>query len=218
LTDRLWPLILVKNDILECKNIQLSGGVATAEFNSICLSIIYRLVYNLLKEKNDSTARFNDNVALIVYGDDSKAGTRQRWFNQSSFCEGCNYFGIKATNTSKTTDFSDFISFDEEEFLHRLWRWDDEYKTWCAPLALDSMARSLVLNNTSQIGEDMQAFESARSINYELAQHGREIFETKMEALRNILQECGLAEKLVLTPFKSYDEIMTSCYGPPHQA
>jgi hypothetical protein len=80
------------------------------------------------------------------------------------------------------------------------------------------MARSLVLNNTSQIGTDMQAFESARSINYELAQHGREIFETKMEALRNILTECGLAENLILAPFKSYDEIMIGCYGSPHDA
>lgn len=214
LTDRLWPLIMVKNDIIECKSVQVSGQVATAEFNSICLSIIYRMVYDLLKEKFAPQENFNENVALAVYGDDSKAGSKSPWFTQETFCRGCLFYGIKATTASKSLDYVDFVPFNGEEFLHRTWRWDDEYKAWCAPLALDSMARSLVLNNTSQIGVQMQAFESARSINYELAQHGREVFEEKMIALKSILKDAELDQYLTQSPFKSYDEIMESCYGP----
>jgi hypothetical protein len=215
LTDRLWPHIVIKNDILVCKNVQISGQVATAEFNSLCLSIIYRLVFDLLKEAHDPTANFNELVALIVYGDDSKAGPKPKWFTQKNFCMGCGYFGIKATTASKSTEFGSFVPFDGEEFLHRTWRWDEEYKVFCAPLALESMARSLVLNNTSPIGVEMQALESARSINYELAQHGREVFEEKMVALREILDAANLTEMLLTSPFKSYDEIMEGCYGSP---
>lgn len=215
LTDRLWPHIIIENDILVCKNIQISGQVATAEFNSLCLSIIYRLVFDLIKESYNPTANFNKEVALGVYGDDSKAGPRLKWFDQKNFCQGCSYFGIKATTASKSTEFGSFVPFDGEEFLHRTWRWDEEYQVYCAPLALESMARSLVLNNTSQIGEKMQALESARSINYELAQHGREVFEEKMVALKKILESADLLDLLLSSPFKSYDEIMESCYGSP---
>jgi hypothetical protein len=151
-------------------------------------------------------------VQLITYGDDSKAGSKVPWFNQETFCNGCNYFGIVATTASKSQDFEQFVPFDDEEFLHRTWRWDEEYQVWCAPLAFDSMVRSLVLNTTSPIGPDAQAFEASHSINFELAQHGREVFEEKMERLHQILQDSGLITKCGEPRYKSFDEIMSMCY------
>jgi len=212
LTDTLYPLVLVKNDLLTMPNLIVSGRVGTAEFNSLCLSIIYRMVWHVLAREVGSTLSFNDNVQLITYGDDSKAGSKVPWFNQETFCKGCNYFGIVATTASKSQDFEQFVPFDDEEFLHRTWRWDEEYQVWCAPLAFDSMVRSLVLNTTSPIGPDAQAFEASHSINFELAQHGREVFEEKMERLHQILQDSGLITKCGEPRYKSFDEIMSMCY------
>jgi len=212
LTDGLYPFVLVKNDILLMPNIIISGRVGTAEFNSLCLSIIYRMVWNKLRVKIQPNLKFNANVALITYGDDSKAGSLADWFNQRNFCLGCGYFGIHATTVSKSDDFERFVPFDGEEFLHRTWRWDDEYQVWCAPLAFDSMVRSLVLNNTSPIGPDVQCFEAAHSINFELAQHGREVFNEKMPKLLGILVDAGVIDRVGYPSFKSFEEIMDRCY------
>jgi hypothetical protein len=212
LTDGLYPYVLVKNDILLMPNIIISGRVGTAEFNSLCLSIIYRMVWNKLRVKIQPDLKFNDNVALITYGDDSKAGSLADWFNQRNFCLGCAYFGIHATTVSKSEDFEQFVPFDGEEFLHRIWRWDEEYQVWCAPLAFDSMVRSLVLNNTSPIGPDVQCFEAAHSINFELAQHGREVFNEKMPKLYGILLDAGIIGRVGEPTFKSFEEIMERCY------
>lgn len=212
LTDTLYPLVLVKNDLLTMPNLIVSGRVGTAEFNSLCLSLIYRMVWFSLARDVGSTDNFNDCVQLITYGDDSKAGSKVPWFNQESFCKGCNRFGIVATTASKSEDFEQFVPFDGEEFLHRTWRWDEKYNVWCAPLAFDSMVRSLVLNTASNIGVQAQAFEAAHSINFELAQHGEKVFDEKMARLVEILQDSGLIAACGPPKFKSFDEIMTSCY------
>jgi hypothetical protein len=77
------------------------------------------------------------------------------------------------------------------------------------------MVRSLVLNTASDIGPDAQAFEAAHSINFELAQHGRKVFEDKMSRLNTILTDSGLIAKCGAPRFKSFDEIMDMCYKYP---
>jgi hypothetical protein len=74
------------------------------------------------------------------------------------------------------------------------------------------MVRSLVLNNTSPIGPDVQCFEAAHSINFELAQHGREVFNEKMPKLYGILLDAGIIGRVGEPTFKSFEEIMERCY------
>ncbi len=214
LTDCIFPLILMKNDLLEMPNINVSGRVGTAEFNSLCLSIIYRMVFYYLSANQPGDDSFEDVITLITYGDDSKAGSKVDYFTQETFSRGCRYFGIVATTAAKTDDFVDFVDFDGEEFLHRTWRWDEEYAVWCAPLDVKSMARSLTLNNTSQIGVDLQTRSATESINWELAQHGRPFFDSHMARLRQLMEVSGVSDRVGMPTYKDFDTIMTACYGP----
>jgi hypothetical protein len=48
------------------------------------------------------------------------------------------------------------------------------------------------------------------SVNNELAQHGRAVFDRMMPQLELLLDESGVQRPI----FRGYDDIMLSCYGP----
>lgn len=208
LTDTLEPVVLMKDDLYRMPNLIVSGRVCTAEYNSLCLTIIYRYMFYYMRGSYEK-GEFSKNISLVVYGDDSKCGSDVPWFNQQSFADACNVFGIKVTPPDKSDNFGRFFDFDDVEFLHRLWRYDRDHKNWCAPLSMSSMARSLTLNNVSTIGPTMQAYEACHSINFELAQHGREVFDLYMPGITKLVNSlnCGSPR------FKTYDEIISSCYA-----
>jgi hypothetical protein len=152
---------------------------------------------------------FEKLIILMTYGDDAKSGSKVDWFTQKTFIRSARWLGVHATPANKSADAIDFSHFDGEEFLHRTWRYDEEWGVWCAPLCLDSVARSLTINVKSGMGVVLQTALSAQSANLEFAMHGRRTFEKLMGELRILLVESGVP---CLT-FKSYNEVMTNFYG-----
>lgn len=212
LSDKVYPILLVGDDLLEMPNIGVSGAVGTAELNTLCLSIMFRMGYIICARHENKPINFDEDVRLIGYGDDSYTNSSVEWFNQTSFIQACAEFGVNVTPSDKAAEAGKFSSFGTEEFLHRTWRFDEEVQVWMAPLAEDSLARSLTLNNISAVlGVETQNLSALQSVNWEMAQYGREAFLRFRRALPQLIEASGLAD-FGQPKFHDFDEIIERCY------
>jgi hypothetical protein len=110
------PHVAIGTIIYLLKNCMPSGSFLTAEFNSIYLEIMIRLVLKSLNALQDLTF-------LCTYGDDFVLFLKaESHVTGSMFAQAMRDHGLHLTTTSKSEDYPDSIPFTELSFCKRVFK------------------------------------------------------------------------------------------------
>jgi hypothetical protein len=150
---------------------------------------------------------FNKHVSMVSYGDDNCINISSHvieWFNQVTIAEGYGTMGMVYTDESKSGEMIPYRRISEIAYLKRGFVWDDDEKTFLAPLALESV---LEIPNwiRGRMDRDIRTIENIETACFELSLHGREIFDFWTSKLRAAALEKNLDPEIL-----TYDEYRDS--------
>jgi len=157
-----------------------SGNPLTTTINCLVVQIIYR--YSWIKVHNydiRSIIYYSDNVAEVVYGDDSIATVSDKAstiFGMAEVTAGAKEMGYIFTSADKVEGNVEFKSIEDLEFLKRGFRYDNVVRRVVAPLRLQTILEIpfWVKSKKNIHAQMMTNVEVALS---ELSLHGREIYD-----------------------------------------
>ncbi len=146
LSDSLFPLINLNNDLFMKPGLNPSGRYATAEENTQRVNIAMMMKWYSDIETKDSN--FFDHVVARNYGDDVCAAVSDEvsnYFNNITFSKYCaDNLGMTFTPAAKEGEHKKFVTVETMSFLKRSFRPSKLHdKRWVAPLDMDSIYRSL---------------------------------------------------------------------------
>lgn len=196
-TDISYSLVDMNGDLVEFFGTNPSGQPLTVILNSIVNSLYVRYSYYLCNPAREVRS-FKLNVRLFTYGDDNILGVNVNidWFNHSTMQSSLSTIGVGYTMAEKGVESQPFISIYDATFLKRKWRWEVEVDNWVAPLALDSIYKSLTVWVPSKtIDKFNQMVHVISSANSEFFFYGREFFDVHHSFLK---------ETLLLEPYVHY--------------
>jgi len=143
LTESLFPVISMCEDIFRTPNLQVSGKYATAEENT--LFHLFMLIYSFVKITKKDISEFFKYVKPSLYGDDSASAVKisiQNVFNNFTFSEFCKTdFNMVFTPADKAGDFRKVVPIMEMSFLKRTFRYSNNLERYVAPLMLESIVK-----------------------------------------------------------------------------
>jgi len=164
---------IVNGDIVIVDGTNPSGNPLTVIINNFVNLIYCMVAFCLVTEENPST--FFEQVAFMLYGDDSLKVSSNPRYNQVSEAKCLAEFNVEITNELKQPITQEYVNLYETSFLQRSFRRDTELSIWCAPLADTSLARMLNVGLRSKmLNEEEQLIAKVESFTRELWQHGRE--------------------------------------------
>lgn len=121
LTDDLFPLMSMNNDLFCKPGLQPSGKYGTAEENCLRNVLIQMYLWYLNPMLRDKD--FFDYVFTRCYGDDLLFAVKpevSHLYNMKTFARDCKKFlGMEFTSASKSLDFEEFVTPDTMSFLKR---------------------------------------------------------------------------------------------------
>nr|ULF99782.1 MAG: putative replicase [Dicistroviridae sp.] len=173
---------------------QPSGNPFTVIINSLYNCIILRMAWiNIMKKQNSnlrSMKHFNENVSVVVYGDDNCLNIKQEvvhLFNQQTISESLFELGHVYTDESKagTTVLSRKLS--EVEFLKRRFRYDDVMMRYVAPLRKEVIYEMLNWTRNT-VDPDVILMDNIEAAFREIVYHGEDEYNT----LRNGINKVAL--------------------------
>jgi len=135
---------LVDEHIYEWSNNLPSGAMPTIFVGSFMSQFYIRYSYAVLHPQGKHWhSTFEDNVKLMVYGDDNIMAIRKNvisWFNQNTIRDGLVNIGVGYTPEDKDeADPPPFRSLSEITFLKRSFRYEPILGRMVAPLDIDSI-------------------------------------------------------------------------------
>jgi hypothetical protein len=145
LTDNLFPVIEVLNDIFRAMGLQISGKYATAEENSIrgCIMLLY-FWYSHKKLKHLDYFKY---VKMVTYGDDILAAVKPdvaKYFNNVTYQAFVrSQYNMDFTSATKELDMQPFVNIHTASFLKRKFKFSTEYDRWLGRLDMNSMHRAM---------------------------------------------------------------------------
>jgi len=188
-TDTSYSFVDMNGDLVEFFGTNPSGHPLTVIINSIVNSLYVRYSYYMCNPEQE-VYTFRQNVRLFTYGDDNILGvsTNIDWFNHTTMQLMLSTIGVGYTMAEKGVESQPFISIYDATFLKRKWRWDEEVGYWMAPLALDSIYKSLTVWVPSKtIDKFCQMVQVISSANSEFFFYGREFFDVHHSFFREVL-------------------------------
>jgi len=209
LSDLLFPVVHFMKDIFQVAGLQPSGKFMTAEDNSLrgLLMLMYAF-YSLVP----TGEKFFECVLPWIYGDDVLCAVKSHvahLFNNNTYKKFCEeVYLMPFTSASKSDKMDDFVDIDTCSFLKRNFRYREDIRHWVAPLAMDSIFRSLRWTMpSSHENPENQMKATIQSALWELALH---LEKDQHDTVRIALQN-GYAKYYVLgemTVFPGFDEII----------
>lgn len=143
LTDLLFPVVTVNNDVFVKPGYQPSGKYGTAEDNS--LRGILLLMYAWYSMTED--AKFFDCVNPLVLGDDMLATVDEKHieiFNNVTYQNFCKkVYKMDFTSATKSDKVEKSLRVHEVSFLKRKYVWNNKLQRYLAPLDQNSIFRML---------------------------------------------------------------------------
>jgi len=210
LSDNLFVLICILQDLLKIAGLQPSGKYGTAEDN--CLKNLIMIIYAWYLHPDLANINVFDCIVPVTYGDDVAIGVHSNVssiFTPAYYADICRTeYEISFTDANKNTIF-DFKSIHEVSFLKRTFEFDALYGTWFAPLSKDSLVKMLSWTIPSPYMSSAEQFTSAlSSFCWELAIIVRS--EHKYDTIVNKVKNGAITHRLIgaetLTP--RYDDII----------
>jgi hypothetical protein len=195
----------LKIPLIERTHIHEAPPVEPVNMSGYSLPIDYR---KNMRDLVPGIKRFKDVVGETYYGDDFQLATNRSaipWFTQKSIAESLKKQGKPLTNTSKGEMEEDFTPWERADFLKRGYRWDVEMEKYMAPLALSSITKPLFvwpskLPFTPEVHTSVLIGNAMR----EYFQHGREVFNEKVEGMLQLAEKSGARPFLLENQF-DYD-------------
>jgi hypothetical protein len=183
------PLMVVGNQLYWLDWMNSSGGWLTGFLNSFVNSVIFNtFVWKIYQQQGISARTRNEHMRCMFYGDDnlwSVSETLSKFVTMKTLSTHIwDSFGMKYTTPAKEEITSEFLEFEELEFLCRKFVYVD-HGLYKAPLSEDSINGMLLWVKKSKIATPRQQL----AINVEQAMmeffhYGRERFEKEEILLR----------------------------------
>jgi hypothetical protein len=145
LASNLFPVVVLRTEVIEVPGLQPSGMYATAENNS--LKNLLMMVYIWYAEPETSAlGNFFDYVLPLTYGDDLLAAVKPEAsiYNTRHYEKMSEkHLGMKFTNAAKGDITSDFLCPDTMTFLKRNFVYSSVMEKVVCPLHTDSLYKTL---------------------------------------------------------------------------
>jgi len=202
------PLIMLDRDVIEVPGSLSSGVYLTFLINNIVNSLYIRLAWMHCYTtehggtSSEAIAEFSNHVEFFAMGDDNTFTVSDeaiRYFNFRTVQAYFKSIGLKYTNAAKTDDVYGSLSLSEATICKRKWVFDEEFDLWCCPLEKPSIMKMLTIgiqsDSVSLPEQQSLCIDSALA---ELAQWGREEYDSRISDLRSVLPD---------KEFPSYDSL-----------
>jgi len=167
-----------------------SGSAPTTVFNCLVVIYYYWDSYQHLSEGR-VVRGFWVEVRLIVFGDDHVMACCpeiREWYNPRTIGEYLRTRGVVLTDADKNAPV-DYRPLASATFLKRGFRWDEEMGILCAPLALDSIVKSLTYCSKELEDPDMRHSMTLLNAEAELWAHGRGVYAEWLPRLESAMGE-----------------------------
>jgi hypothetical protein len=207
--DVAFPMCVMDGDLVEFDGTNPSGQPLTVILNCIANSIYMRYCYYLLNPKHECKT-FQENVALVTYGDDNAAGVsiRAPWFTHTNIQSELLKIGIEYTMADKSDGSIPYIDISQVDFLKRKWIYDEDLPGWLAPLCEDSIQKMLMIGVASKtVSPEYQAIACVGTAVFEYFFYGRERFERESKFLKEVVEEAGLQDHVQPHTFPTYEDL-----------
>lgn len=185
-----------------------SGVPITILINGMINSLLHRIAWYRLWRENTyfrSPKPFQSGVAFATVGDDSVGSTNYSWFNMRNIQKVMADLNMPYTDGHKNPETVEFFPFSDIAFCKRTWRYDDRMKKFVAPIALDSIMKSLHCYMKSRTIVDDIMVQNLNGAFRELARHDRATFEEYSNKLRRACAAMDFTH-LVKSIDYSYDD------------
>ena len=214
------PLHVSGRYIYELDHGMPSGNPMTTVMNSIFGLVAFRLCWLKCSEGMWPTASmslraFNNNVNLVMYGDDNILGISEEvisFYNQKTMIKAFPEFGLKYTSDVKEDKNPPaFRSITEVSFLKRSFRWDITLGGYVAPLDLSTIKSML---DWTKKGGNSKAItlDNCDNAVREWSLHGREVYEQQTPKLKAVALKC--LNQNIEVPIYRYSLMQAIGYTP----
>lgn len=171
---------------------QPSGNPLTVILNSLYNSVVMRLSWMQVFATRDPSmmtmAKFNENVAMISYGDDNILNISDSVledFNQISVSYALAELGHTYTDETKIGEIVGFRTLAEVAFLKRKFRWSTELARYVAPL--DKKVIYEMLNWTRRTTDpDEILMTNLETAAREIVLHGRQAYQEYVAKIKTV--------------------------------
>jgi hypothetical protein len=194
--DTAYPTVNFNGDLVKFYGSNPSGHPLTVIINSLVNSMYMRYVYHELNPSKEVDS-FKANVALITYGDDNAMGVSDRipWFNHTTISEELAKLDIVYTMADKEAASIPYVPMKDVSFLKRTWVYDEDVGDYLAPLAFDSIEKSLMTwVRSKKVWSGDQAIDVISSACREFFFYGRESFLRWRTSLFQMCSEVACTE------------------------
>lgn len=190
-----------------------SGIIITLIMNSVVNSILMRIAFQTLI-KDIPLKDFQKFVSAATTGDDNASGISKliiERFNMLTIEKVYECIGYTVTSAAKDGVLRAHIPFETLTFLKRAFRYDDELAMYVAPIAKDSIYKSLCFQSQKLgVTGDVRLGECAASAQREAFLHGKDFFFEMQEQLTFWFNKHQMSLMLELLPreqiIKEYHE------------
>lgn len=156
-----------------------SGWILTLVFNSVVNSILMRMAYMILV--NPDPSGFQMVVRTGTVGDDNASGVAHSisaLFNMHTIAPLYEKWGYRVTTASKNVELSAFVEKDKLQFVKRNFVYNEDLKGYAAPIAKDSIYKSLCFESKKLGVSSVQRLTDVSSnAQREAFLHGRQFFD-----------------------------------------
>lgn len=192
------PLHVSGRYIYELDHGMPSGNPMTTIMNSIFGLVAFRLCW--LKCTKDmwptaslSLRAFNNNVNLVMYGDDNILGISEEsisYFNQKTMIKAFPAFGLKYTSDVKEDKNPPaFRSITEVSFLKRSFRYEEALGGYVAPLELSTIKSMLDWTKKGASSKSITIDNCDNAVR-EWSLHGRKVYNEYTAKLKPVAEKC----------------------------
>jgi len=207
--DTAFPVVDFNGDLIEFYGSNPSGHALTVVVNSIANSLYMRYTFLVLRPIGENR-QFKDLVTLFTYGDDNVMGVSEDapWFNHTTVQATLAAVDIEYTMADKEAVSVPYITISETSFLKRVWRWEAELGVHVAPLDLSSIEKMLLIcTQKPNICEQAHAEQILSTAVREYFFHGREVFSFRLQQLKAVADQAGLANYVTPSTFPCWEQL-----------
>lgn len=223
-TDICHPVVAYDGTLIQLIGSNPSGQNLTVYINSIVNSLLNRCgFYHIYEERRKDLdtheLTFRQAVALMTYGDDVKGSVHSAFgkFNHISYAKFLADRDMKFTMPDKESTPTEYMRDEDADFLKRKNVFNPDVKMYFGALDEMSIFKSLHATLKSKfLTPEEQACENIDGALREWFAHGRDVYETRREQMKEI----ALKHNLICKETEiSYDDRLTTWkdkYLEPH--
>jgi len=208
--DSAFPHINYFGDLVQFHGSNPSGHPLTVIINGLVNCIYMRFAYYELNPDEELDS-FPNNVHLMTYGDDNVMGVSPTipWFNHTNISQALSKYGVGYTMADKNAESIPYINITQVSFLKRAFVFSSEVGDYYAPLEMDSIEKSLLINVQSKlITREEQFIACCSSAAREYFFYGRSVYYERTGILKKVIAQLGFSGLVLPSTFPSYEELV----------